>query len=490
MDQLQEKPIDTVKSDNTLKYVKDEYSDVLEYSFSDLQRFAKDEYGIFEELYYNREHEFNDFHLTAKNLHRNGNNILVVGKAGIGKSNYVYRLFYNKELLEECNLYPLMIDYTKIGSENDKDFWKLHLIDSFDQYFKKEVNDFTLNLRENTMANISDNLYKIQKNIIELPIKRVKKHLILFIDDLDYAEESNLFDILDVISPFARSERVSVLLSVRPPLLHSIQSNDFKYQFLFTTNVKKIELAPLHIQNVLSMRLAVIMILPNKHILLDKLKKIKSDNSKFKSLLNKLGVHNLQNLKEFEYPFTDAYANFMSKITDGNLREVFAIAMDSMMFIFDNYDKLESVIENDVTKKIISEENIVEILYKNQNSKYKLFNLHQIINSKGNSLHFNVIEAVQSFECTSNNGFYESLKRLGHERIDVDNAIKFLALKEHRFIVSNYYKYIKDDVKEIERYGITEKGRYYLSDVTKWNEYIQVCKSSNQSIIQQIKNEP
>lgn len=467
---------------------KDDYLEILEYSFSDLLRLSKGDKEIFDELYYNRDHEFIDFCDTAKKLYHNGNNILIIGAAGIGKSNYVYRLFYNKNLLAECKLYPIMFDFRTI-SPNNLDGWKLHFINELEQFFQNI--DYKVNLKENTIVNLNDNLYKIQLQFKQISDKKLNKHPILFIDDLDYAEEEQLFELLDFLSPYARNEKVSIILSVRPPLYYAIQQNDFKYHFLFTSNVKKITLAPLHIHNVLTMRLSPLVCMPKKHTLFDRIFNLKSKDSKYQKLLNKLGIENLDTLKEFEYPFTDAFANFMSKVTDGNLREVFDIAIDSLTFILENYDDLESEkeVHFDSTRKILSEKNIVDLFLSNPESKYKLFNLHTEINKKGNSLHYNVLEAVQSFDCSSANGFYESLERMGHNRVNVDNALKELARRKHRFLVSYNFTYAKDNVKEKVKYKITEKGRYYLTEISNWEDYIKACGKSNMSLINKIKNE-
>ena len=301
----------------------EEYKTLFEHTFTDIINLASGDRDLFEELYYNREAEYIDFKNAAEKLFNNGNNLLVLGSAGMGKSNYVYRLFYNTELLENAQLYPLMFDYTVI-TPNNIDGWKLHFIEGFDRFFKSF--DYNINIKENTKSNIDDNLYKIQKELHEIPSEKLIKHPLLFVDDLDYAEEDKLFELLDFLTPYAKDRRIHILLSVRPPLFHAINNNDFKYRFLFITNVKKIELHPLNIHDILSTRLAPIIAFdPNISFfekIINKIKGLKNPYSKYQKILKKLGISNLEQLKEFPYPFTDDYMNFMQRITNGNLREI------------------------------------------------------------------------------------------------------------------------------------------------------------------------
>jgi len=477
----------SISSENhVVEYNKEEYAEVLEHSFSDILSISDGDRDLFEELYYNREREFIDFRNAAEKLYLNGNNILVIGSAGVGKSNYVYKLFYDKELLEKSKLFPMMFDYRSI-SPNSLIGWKLHFIAKFIDYFEKIA--YNIQLKDNTVDNIDDNLFKLQKEFKHTPKELLTKHPIIFVDDLDYSEEKQLFELLDFLSPYARDKKISILLSVRPPLYLAIQHNDFKYHFLFTNNVKKIKLPPLHIHNILAVRLAPVLAIQEKHSIFDKLNGLKESGSKYKKILKKLGISNLEELKEFQYPFTDDYVNFMAKITNGNLREVFDIAIDSLSFILDNYHRLKESVVDNTLRKVISEGQAVSLFLNNPESRYKLFDLHSNKNRKGNSIYFNVLEAVSAFGCSSNTGFYEALEEMGHKKKDVDNTLKELSRRKHRFLISHNFTYAVDKVNEAKKFKIAEKGSYYLEEVVKWDAYIEKCGKSKESLIEKINNE-
>ena len=461
---------------------KEDYFDILQHTFSDIVRLSDGDRDLFEELYYNRDQEFNDFSNEAKKLFTNGNNMLVIGDAGSGKTNFIYRLFYDSEFMEKANLFPMLFDYRDIVP-NSLEGFKMRFIKNFDKFFKSI--EYDINLKSNDKANIDDNLFIIQTEFNDIPADKLIKHPILFIDDLDYAED-DLFDLLDFLSPYARNKKNHILLSVRPPLLYKIRkNNDFKYSFLFTNNVREIKLRQLNVHNVLSTRLApIIMFKPEYSFfkaVLQKIGILKNPDSKYIKLLKKLGIENLEQLKEFSYPFTDDYANFMARITNCNYREIFTIAIESLYYILENYNTLAILEKDGCSRRIIPEDKAVEIFTKEE-SRYKLFNVHKLKNEQGNSLYYNVLEALQSFRNTTNLSFYQCLQKYGHDKEIVNKALKELSKKENRLVLDLNCAFDTD----LREYEIEDKGKYYLSDIVKWKGYIEKFGTSNQSIIETI----
>jgi hypothetical protein len=236
------------------------------------------------------------------------------------------------------------------------------------------------------------------------------------------------------------------------------------------------------------MRLAPILAISNienKGLLrniLHRLHPLKSAEKKYVKILKKLGIRDLESLKNFNFPFTEEYCSFMKSITSNNIRECFNIAIESLMYILDHYKILNSVpdketgeIRKEITNKIIvdlfAKEDTKEGT-KEDTSKYTLFDLHEIKNDKNNSLYFNTLEAVQL--CKNGNldvNFYKHLEAMGHKKEEVNNALKLLARKSNRFLSSNDFTYAQDFTKEPIKYRVTRKGDYYLSDITTWPEY-------------------
>ena len=225
----------------------EDYSVFFSKAFTDLLNFAGEDPETFLELYYNRKQEYAEFETIASYLFTSGDNVLVIGDAGIGKSNFIYRLFYESKPLERNKLYPIMIDFRKIATENKLKGIQLTFIDKMLSYYKDM--DYTIGASSsNTIAKIDENLHHIQTSFDGL-IKRGKKskHPLVFIDDLDYAENEELFPILNFLMPFARTTHCSILICVRPPLYKVLLNNDSTYSILFAHTAKPIELRSMQI---------------------------------------------------------------------------------------------------------------------------------------------------------------------------------------------------------------------------------------------------
>lgn len=467
-----------LKDNDNQEYNSKDYSELFEFMFSDLRRLSRGNKEVFLDLFYNRDGDFAEFKRVAKSLPATGFNLVVIGDAGIGKSDYIHRLYYDKQLLEDFKLHPIMIDYR---AEDNIDAMKREFVEKMEEYFKNISQVITLS------QNIEDNVSLIKKKILRENTFSQIKHPVIFIDDLDYAEQKDLFPILKFFTPFAKSANVSIILSVRPTLFETVQRNDSTYSFYFTRNVKTIVLNDLCIHNILAMRLAPVLatasIEENRGLLksvLHKLNPLKSTERQYINVLKKLGVINLEKLRDFHFPFTEEYSAFMREISANNIREAFDISLKSLLYILDNYKTLENEIDNETgeIRKKITQRQIIDLL--TTNGRYTIFDLHQIKNENGNSLYYNVLEAVKL--CPKSNldvNFYQYLEKMGHKKEEVDNALKLLARKSNRLLSSNDFTYAQDDAKEPIKYKITKKGEFYLYDISIWQEYIDKFDSTN-----------
>lgn len=467
----------------------DSYTDYLGFSFEDLFLLSKHDRRVFQELYYNRTTEIANFKEIAKYIHATSVNLLVLGKAGVGKSNFIYRLFFDQKLLEEYKIYPIMVDYREVNPTS-KEGCFMTFIEDVEKYFDK-IHHPINGLQNNIEQNIPTNINIIQRHLKSLEQVNVDLHLVVFLDDLDYIEEVNLFELLEVFSPFAQSPKVSLITSARPALYSSINNNDFKYSHLFTRNVKKIELNGLNINNLISKRLAPILVHNQKHPFTSYIKTLLNRECAFQKVLKKFGIKNLDSLQKFNYPLTVDFVNFMQQITSGNLREIFDIAFDALLFILENYNKLETIVEVEegveLKKKVLSHSDIMTLYYDNENSRFKIINIHLQKSKSKNSLLYNVLEAVKIFEVIDVR-FYSILEKLGHKKQNVNWALSHLELKINRLIIpKNLFQHrLKKTIAFYPHYIITEKGDFYLTEVTKWSEYIERCGVSENSLINQI----
>jgi predicted AAA+ superfamily ATPase/bifunctional DNA-binding transcriptional regulator/antitoxin component of YhaV-PrlF toxin-antitoxin module len=462
------------------------YSDFISVSFKDLVSFTNHDKEIFLDLYYNRDTEFNRMKSILKNIRNRGDNILIYGVAGSGKSSFMYKVFYEIEYLKDYNLYPIIVDFNK-----DSDINSL---------LKKFIKDMTMyfeamecpinNLKDNTNDNIDQNLHLLKYFLSNCNRDELKKHLIILLDDFDFVEQNHLFRLLDDFKGIGVHPNATIVLSARPNLFAAINEYDNRLSKHYTRDVHQINLARLDLKKLISKRLAVILFENEKtnywHSLVNKLLQ---KESPYLKLLNKMGINNFEALKKIELPFTGLYLNFITCITNHNIREMFDIVHDSIIYILEHGDVLEIIEEREdgevVKKKEISKEATLKLFYDERPSaKFKIINIHKDKSKQGNSLFFNVLEGIKTFR-ELNPMFYSLMKKLGHSKEHVDWAIN-VKLKSPGYAMIAPSKiipaHVTDRVDRYAEYVITDKGEYYLSIISYWEEYIQRCGSFGESI--------
>jgi len=180
----------------------------------------------------------------------------------------------------------------------------------------------------------------------------------------------------------------------------------------------------------------------------------------------------------------------MQLITNGDLREVFKIAYDSICFAMQNRSRLESREEYGHKRYVIGHENTLKLFCDKKEANYRIINLHQRKSRSGNSLWYNILEAVKIFGIVDDVHFYPSLETLGHNKIAVDRAMNDLVDKPNRLIepvkIINP-KIIKSKGYGNDEYRITDKGDYYLYLVT-WPEYKERYGEPGRSLIKEYKS--
>jgi hypothetical protein len=409
-------------------------------------------------------------------------------------------------MFEQYKLYPVMIDFRNSPTSDRLQGLKLKFIAKMTEYF--DIMGYSISAQiVNRTANIEDNVFIIQEALENLTKDGKKsKQPLIFVDDLDYAEKEELFPILKFLSPYARGKNISIVMCVRPPLYHTILHNDGTYAYLFAHKAKHIEACSMELHSILAKRLAPILLLPDtkpkgffEHII-EPFKRLQSKEEPYRKLLKELGVKKLDDLISIKYPFTDKYIRFMKEISLDNLREIFVIAIRSLRFILENYKKLEN--EGEDERKVIPRKDIIRMFpaIKNSNNldndtdDYHFFNLHEIKNNRGNSLYLNVLEAMQIYQTNLNPRFKEQLNKVGHADENIEYALRIMARKRHRLLLSYDFTYAKDNAEELLKidknslvvgvqYEISDKGLYYLQDISTWQEYIGIYGKSNESIM-------
>lgn len=453
----------------------EELDQFIHFAFDDLVEVAKENNRLFEELYYNRKNQCDEFHSLVQNGYKTAQNALIIGGAGVGKTSFMHKLKIN---CESNNVYSIFMDFRNIVPRTS-----IGLISSF----LKELERF-FDVINNPIHTLNPSLTLDEKfqeayNHLEgIPKSDLSKHLILFLDDFDYAEDE-WYELLKYFLPFSNNSRVSLVLSVRPPLLTAIDEYDDRFRNSYIKKARKIDLAPISVENVISTRLAPILKdRENTNKLYGLIKNLFERDSALCKVAKSFGTI-VDDLPRFEYPLTIKHNTFMQRITSGNLRETFDIAYESLKYIIENDNDLEIKIEDGITKKIIGIEGVMRILADNKNSHYKIINLHVFRSEYNNSLFFNVLEAIK-FHGIVDAKFYKILELLGHKKKKVDDAIDELSSKKHRFFIPSKIipKKIKNNIEYSREYEPLPKLDMYLEMSTDWDEYISRFGCSGNSV--------
>jgi len=468
----------------------EEYSAFFSFSFQYLLKLSKKDKSIFNALFYNRTEEYNKLETILKNAKNRGENVLITGDAGKGKSSFMYKLIFDEDFLEKENLYCVLVDYKEAS---DKEHCLMKFIDQMRTYFK-EIKQPIHSLSDNNPENIVKNLHELQSYLLDINDNHLKKHLLIFLDDFDYIED-DLFPFLEKFYGFAANPKLTMILSARPQLYAAIDAYDNRFAIYFTRDVQRIKIKSMCAYKLISRRLATLLVKDDSNPFKSIANFLLNNRNPYKELMKKYGVTNFEELSEFKLPLKNDFFNFMSQITNGNNREIFDIAHDSILYILDNHDKLESVTEVvdniEVEKKVLNNSHILELFYDPDTKlkdyykrNYKIINLHEFRSKSKNSLYYNTLQAVKIFEQT-NEDFYNALKKLGHTTENVDKAITFLKSKSQRLIVPK--KIIPSNiVRELviyTSYRTTEKGDYYLANIITWQEYIEKCGECGVSLL-------
>ncbi len=461
------------------------YLGIAEIVFKDLRHLSRIEKNIFETLYYNRSDECDSFENTLENIFKTANNILITGDAGVGKSSFVHKIVMDSELMKKHNIYPIVVDYCS-STKRTIESCLLGFIDAIDCYFteieKRPIN----NLLEKIGSNNKDNMNRIKKHIAKLKKGEIQNHLLIFIDDLDYLDDK-WFLLLEEFFTFASDGGSSIVLTARPNLLAAIKNYDDRFSLYFSRDVERIHLSPLQAQNVLMTRLAPILLQKATHPFYAFIANLFSRTNPMINLLQKQGISNLSELEKINYPFTKKHNSFMRKITNGCMREIFDIAYESLKYIFE-HKNLKKRVEEGIERTVIGIDGMLEMLYKNKDSCYKIINLHKNKSKKGNSLLFNVLEHIK-IHPQRDEEFYDVLQGFGHSSNDVGWAINFLNDRANRLI--QYTQILPEKRKrELYKYDeleITQKGNYYLA-LAKYEEYSKCCGKWGRSVIDEVRS--
>ncbi|MHB9025017.1 MAG: ATP-binding protein [Armatimonadota bacterium] len=329
-------------------------------AFDDLIELAKHHPGVFNELYYNREDELTFFQSSIENIKTIARNFLIIGDAGVGKSNFIYKFIKYTKAVQTNSIYPIIVD-ARTSMPVNKYGILFQFIHDIQQYFQ-EINHEIHTLMDITEDNLLFNYQAIYRHLQSIDKNSIDKHLMIILDDFDYAEE-DWFDLLEYYKPFAATDKSSIVFTLRPQLLTTINDYDDRFSHYYVRNVSKIELQPLEVGRVLTMRIALMLATSEKKSLYTRIiERVRKNATALETIVKKMGLSNIDDLPQFEYPFSELHNIFMRRITNGNMREMFDIALDSLIYLFDPDNDIAEREEHGVKRRVMGLEGVIRIV--------------------------------------------------------------------------------------------------------------------------------
>lgn len=467
------------------------YRRVIRALFTDLLHIRKAAPEIFTQLYHNRTSDIAKIKDILRRIRQTGDNILITGDAGVGKSTYVYRVLEDSALKEQAGIYPIIADYRETM---DRDALLLDFVDEVEKYF--EVIDQPIHtLKDNNVDNLKANRTSLIRHLKKLKLSGDLPYPVVFLDDFDYIED-HLFPTLEWFLSFAVSERCSIVLTARPPLFNSTTRHDDHLSAYFFRNVRQVKLKPIPPDELIESKLAIILDedSPQHFWLQSRIAK----KDALTVWLRKMDIKDAASLEKLKLPFDETLYNFMRSVTNGNIREILRIADTCLNFILSHMDSLEDVYEDfegeRLVKKHVSLDKLLDLFAVpgsepddiEELPPFRLLNLHHDRSPLGNSLLFNVLEGIQNYRKLSEE-FFLFMKKLGHSDAQVRAAIHILEGKSHRLIEPTGIFPPKEKVQLSAQYRLTEKGEYYLGHIVRSDAYRRKFGQPGESLRELLK---
>ena len=415
-----------------------------------------------------------------------GANYLIKGVAGVGKTTFIERIIAEKEFFKNEGVY---IAYVK-SNKKIKDSYLINFIDELTKYFD-EINVPLQSPIDKTSPNgISNAIVEIASHLKKIENPRYMP--IVFIDDLDYVEDE-WKEIISEINHFIFSSKIGICITMRPRLFAQLSNEDDRTTRNFDES-KTITLMPIPIKELVCSKIFLIL----KEYETYKSSQIKetlrkmisyvthwdrADNTLIK-VLKSYGVENIQEFQKIDYPFNTAFEEFMQKATGNNLRRMFLIIKKSMPFILSG-----GVLEDETTGHwVLNKGSIKELFFNLENSdtEYNALNIHFERSEKtGKSICYYILKMMSSNALRSScditdEKFVTSISDAVGGGVTNKKIVELIQrLSERHFALIDLIK----NTGFNEKYEISEKGRYYLNELSQWNEYKEVFGTENEPLI-------
>lgn len=399
-----------------------------------------------------------------KDALKGGHNIVLVAHPGNGKTTCMHYMFIEFDKNEKYH--PIILDFKNIGVKSQEGMLWLFLTE-MREYFTKIGSPINELQEATTIENCVNHALIIQRHFDKCPKSTFDENkLIIFLDDLDYAEKGYVKMLEKYFLPYMHSSKSTIILSVRPYLYNFIKTYDPLRQYFYTLP-RKIELPEDDLELIIHNRLKSIIEVGEQKGFLFKFLRLFREKSEDELLLKYLKDvdPNFQNLND-ALPFNDSFYTKLRDITFFNLRIVEEV--------------LPQFIEYQLSgkKPCFNEDFYLAFIELNKNKPHILPDLVDRKTTtggsgkSGNSILQIVLEYFY-YDSVVNERFYSSMKKYGITADKADASLELLSKPPYSMISPQFYyqKDLQEKSSITNTYVITIKGIKYIENILQYDEY-------------------
>jgi hypothetical protein len=423
----------------------------------------------FKNLFYDRENEANSLIEYLETCRKTGNNILLVGRRGVGKST-LRRKVEENNYCEKLGFKKYVLDLQEIDYDPD-DIKEnlLSVLKRLNKALRAYLSSFNVNLQG--YPKVRDEYSEICEKLKDVETDEENKEaqkLLLVIDDIDYTETDFQKRLLGLLRPLFCSKMVIIFYAVRPEAERTARGHyDTTLNNVFR-QISWLYIHPLRSSGLLPARMKYIT---NSSLLSEIVSIFSPKNDESDDEFNN---HKSETKPEL-YPFTRNQEIFIDCISNGSSKYILESAKHIYSYIKLNKDRLQ---KNGDGKYVVGLDKMLDVfdISKVKESEISIIDIASATekSSKGYSLLYSVLEYVFS------NGkypgdFHAFMKKRGFSHESANSALS-RCLLEYDLIEKDFFDIhaaVGHDVPKISKYQLTPKGRYYILYLTRQPEYLR-----------------
>ena len=417
---------------------------------------------------------------------------MVVGDRGVGKSGFLRWFLGSSRFAGKLTAHH--IDKIDIRNEPlsvtdiDEFIRALHerLSDTIKNYLNEIHDDPCHGLSK---ANLESDYNVYRKLSAKLNATEPKdQKLLLFIDDIDYVDESFFHRLLAQLKPMLACQNVSVILAARKPAYNSVVSHsDTTIGQFFEAN-SRVSLSHLSVKAIIEARLKLVR--SDQTLLKDMYKQcLEGGHRVYKALANFITENNEYHSHRVDgFPFTDKQISFIQYMSNGNIKRMLSMSQSYLEYFASNPGELERsddgqyIVGRSLLLKDLGNEGSypgIDIinLHKRKSNQYSSTKDKSIPDQlRDNSLYVCVLEELASSAELNSTLRRHLVENYGFSMEEIEESIT--ELKEFELIEEKQFVEVrtgsKDKGKLPAEYELTKRGCFYIDYMIHWNEYIEL----------------